>query len=108
MVKGTLDWDAIDLEVCGAVDEFFAKEKITTGFIDVKRLTVFVELHPHRNLRPHLRGGWYRIHTRLTTCMRRMGWEKWSSHVYVVPMDKNGKIIRPTQIVSAKIVEGDS
>ena len=102
MVKGTLDWDTIDLEVFGAVKEFLAASKTPNHrFINARLLTSFIQAHPHRNLRPHLIGGWYEIHTRCTTGMRRMGWPKWSGHVYLAELDEQGKLKGPERMVEA-------
>lgn len=93
MVKGTLDWDQIDLEVCDAVRRFLIASKTPNHqFVNSRLLTKYIAGNPHRNLHPHLLGGWYHILTRCTTSMRRMGWKKWSGHVYLVPLDENGNL----------------
>lgn len=93
MVIGTLDWDQIDLEVCDAVRRFLIASKTPNHkFVNARLLTTYIQDHPHKNLHPHLLGGWYQVHTRCTRCMQRMGWKKWSGHVYLAPQDEQGNL----------------
>lgn len=104
MVKGTLDWDQIDLEVCDAVRRFLVANKTPNHqFVNARQLVEHIQNHPHWNLHPHLLGGWFEIHTRCTTAMRRMGWQKWSGHVYLVPRDEQGKMKVPERPVVAVV-----
>ncbi len=103
MVKGTLDWDQIDLEVCDAVRKFLVASKTPNHkFVNARLLVKHIMEHPHPRLHPHLIGGWYQIHTRCTTSMRRMKWAKWSAHVYLAPLDEQGNLNIPKLIKADK------
>lgn len=96
MVKGTLNWDKIDLEVCNAVQRFLIDNKTPKHkFVNARLLVKYIQEHPHRNLQPHLLGGWYEVRARCTRCMQRMGWKKWSGHVYLAPQDEKGNLQIP-------------
>lgn len=93
MVKGTLNWDQIDLEVCDAVRRFLIASKTPKHrFLNSRLLTKYITEHPHPTLHPHLCGGWFEVLTRSTTSMRRMKWAKWSGHVYLIPLDEQGNL----------------